>query len=66
MEYDKFVQMAENYASSTNQRRGQAMFNCLIREKPDLAETIKGGMLDPFYSDSKIPHFLNWLKAMWN
>jgi hypothetical protein len=31
-------------------RAGQALFNCLCHEQPQLAEAIRGTKLDPFHS----------------
>lgn len=45
------------------QRRGQAYFNYLAQIRPELAEQIRGGGLDPFHNDSAIENLLNWLKG---
>jgi len=47
-------------------RSGQAYFNCLYDARPDLSEQIRGGMLDPFYDDSFIPQFLEFVMHNWD
>lgn len=43
-------------------RRGQALFNALYEQAPDLANTIRGTDLDPFYDDKKIQGLSDWLE----
>ena len=46
-------------------RYGQNLFNSLFELDPDLANSIRGTSLDPFYiddsKDKKVDEFLNWL-----
>lgn len=39
-------------------REGQAYFNVLNRMYPDIADRIRGTVIDPFHADSIIPEFL--------
>ena len=52
-------------------RRGQALFNVLYFEHsgafdPEWADEIRGGPLDPFYIDSRIPRFITALQRHWS
>lgn len=44
------------------ERRGQALFNALHVTKPELANQIRAGLLDPFYRDERIPAVIAWLE----
>jgi hypothetical protein len=39
-------------------RAGQAAFNALLKLRPEIAERIRGGPLDPFHHDERIGAFL--------
>lgn len=47
------------------QRAGQAYFNVLADVRPDLAEPIRGSLLDPFYKDDKLGAFLTAVGERW-
>ena len=50
-------------------RFGQAAFNVLAEWRPDLAERVRGTMLDPFYSsrgDTRLKTFLRFLEQNWD
>lgn len=42
-------------------RKGQAWFNRLYELRPDLADSIRGGPLDPFYDDKLLKNAWAWL-----
>ena len=42
-------------------RKGQSLFNALHDLNPELANSIRCGDIDPFYDDSRISLFLDWL-----
>ena len=46
-------------------RRGQTAFNGLLQVRPDLAETIRSGPLDPFNDDDTLPAFEEWVRRNW-
>jgi hypothetical protein len=46
-------------------RLGQTYFNILARVRPELAESVRGTMNDPFYLDDRIPAFLSYLAMHW-
>jgi len=62
----------DDYKNSVNlymndhpeQRYGQALFNVLDIEYPELSKQIIGSMNDPFYYDYKIPNFFIWLEKV--
>jgi hypothetical protein len=43
-------------------RHGQTLFNALYGLRPDLADSVRGSGLDPFYQDAKVEGFLAWLR----
>jgi len=43
-------------------RAGQALFNALLRVRPDLAEEIRGTDLDPFHDNKRIRDCLEHLR----
>lgn len=43
--------------STHDERIGQAAFNVLNELDPDLADMIRGSLVDPFYKDSRLPEF---------
>lgn len=52
-------------------RTGQTLFNVLYFEHSGAfdqkwADEIRGGPLDPFYTDSRIPSFIAALKRHWS
>ena len=49
-----------------NLRYGQCMFNILHEMNVEWADEITGTELDPFYNDSHIPKFLEWLINKFN
>ena len=46
-------------------RVGQSYFNTLYDIKPNMANTIRGTNLDPFYQNRIIPAFLDWVEENW-
>ena len=58
--------MAANAAYLDNPWRiGQAYFNVLDEVRPDLANSIRGTVHDPFYRDAILPHFLAIIAGEW-
>lgn len=47
-------------------RRGQAYFNTLVEVRPDIAEKVRGTVVDCFYQDRLIPGFLNVVAGLWD
>jgi hypothetical protein len=40
-----------------DEREGQAAFNTLHELDPELANTVRGSKVDPFYKDDRLPEF---------
>ena len=47
------------------QRLGQAAFNMLQQERPELAGKLRATDIDPFYSDHELPAFESFLRKHW-
>ena len=47
-----------------NWRAGQAAFNRLYEVAPGWADHIRGGPLDPFHLDERLPTFFAWLPSV--
>lgn len=53
-------------AVNPSERAGQAAFNVLVEERPDLSEEIRTTSLDPFYARAGISdEFCTWLYDNW-
>lgn len=63
-EYLQTVQSAQARNTDKSQRRGQIHFNVLHEMSLELANSFRGGDMDPFYSDDKIPAFLDHLEKL--
>lgn len=64
--YGDFTSAVRNrFVSHPNERRGQATFNTLFATRPDLAEKVRATNLDPFYDDSKLHEFYNFIEENW-
>jgi len=55
----------EWYRQHSYWRMGQAYFNVLYSQQPEMADQIRGGVLDPFYNDRRIPEFLVFVEEHW-
>ena len=63
-EYERYLRRAVRYHDNhPAQREGQAAFNQLARENPDLADSIRGTDLDPFDDDERLPAVLDHLTS---
>jgi hypothetical protein len=48
-----------------SERMGQAYYNQLHEDAPDIAKAVKDTACDPFYEDDKIPAFLTIVCEAW-
>jgi hypothetical protein len=62
--YLKAVQSAQ--IKNIHWRSGQLYFNVLYDIDKELADSIRGGELDPFHRDDKIPEFLAHVERAWS
>lgn len=61
-ETDVLVLQAAKYVKKhPHIRYGQAVFNLLYESFPELADEIRGGGLDPFHHDDRVPQLIDWL-----
>jgi hypothetical protein len=64
--FDDYLQHANRaWLGQTVQRRGQMFFNVLAEARPDISERVRGGSLDPFHRDDRIPDFLRHVEDRW-
>lgn len=56
----------EYAAGNPHQRSGQALFNALNWERPNLANKIRGTNLDPFHRDERVSAVQEWLQDNWD
>ena len=62
---DYWARVTERQADYPEWREGQTAFNVLHEMRPELANKIRGGTIDPFYRDDKLPYFVEWLEGDW-
>lgn len=66
MTYDEWCDYAWVYwKARPEQREGQAYFNALYMVRPELANSVRAGYLDPFYRDEKLSEFSSYLLENW-
>lgn len=46
-------------------RTGQTAFNILVQVRPDIAEMVRGSLYDPFYQDSRLAGFYDFVLRHW-
>lgn len=62
--YDQYVQLCA-VEHDADLRSGQWAFNVLYQIRPDLADAVRTTVRDPFYQDSKLPAFHEWVRMAW-
>jgi hypothetical protein len=65
-EYLQAVRAAQSRNTDKSQRNGQIHFNVLHEMDPQLADSFRGGDLDPFHRDDRIPAFLDHLEKLYS
>lgn len=64
--YNDWLILAADYArKETGQRLGQAFFNCLYDNRPDVGDAIFNTDYDPFYDDTILVRFLLKAEELW-
>lgn len=64
-QFGKLLRSMTDYRDDhQEQRQGQAYFNALYQEYPEIADRIRTTPADPFYRDERIELFLTTLYAM--
>lgn len=54
------------WTHNTAQREGQAYFNSLWENRPDIANRIRTTSADPFYNNDRLPLFFQTVEALWD
>lgn len=63
---DFFRRARERFSDRDRRERiGQAMYNQLVVERPDLARAVCAGPLDPFYDNRNCEAFMEWVRENW-
>jgi hypothetical protein len=65
MTFDEFVTLVAS-AKRPDWRKGQTYFNYLTVFDPSLSKKVSMTENDPFYDDSRLPAFLQWVGENWN
>jgi hypothetical protein len=68
MTFDEYLDAVDCLQIETGWRLGQAHFNILASERPDLSEQVRGNFpLDPFHQqDDDLRPYLEWVRARWD
>ena len=66
MTFEEYVtEVNKEFRSPKGWRHGQAAFNVLRTVREDLASQVHRSSRDPFYNDSKLPSFYEWVGNNW-
>lgn len=66
--YSDFVTAAVDYIENgapRSWRTGQTVYNLLDKVRPDLSFMVAGSDVDPFYDDSRLPLFYDFVMRHW-
>lgn len=67
MTFDQWVAKASRGRWPEDWRTGQAWFNQLSEDRPDLASQVQGNRtLDPYYNDGNLTRFMEFVQEHWN
>lgn len=66
MTFEEFVLSVADVERPSHIRVGQHAFNMLFDVKPKLAEKIRGTDYDPFYFDTKLDKFWEFVGENWD
>ena len=67
-EAEYWIEVSLVHNKNQQWRYGQTLFNTLLDNRPDLAERIRGGALDPFYCEDTTPRikaFAQFIQENW-
>jgi hypothetical protein len=59
------VEKVMDSGSPNGQRKGQYLFNFLAQYRPDITDQARGTDVDPFYDDTKLIAFLDFVDNHW-
>ena len=65
--YEQFVEKVDRVHKTANVqwRYGQAYFNVLTSVRSDIAESLRGSLLDPFHRDKVSDETEKFVKSRW-
>ena len=66
MTYGEFLARVAKRLNTTDERYGQALFNQLSIDHPDLAAEIRGSIIDPFHKDDPSHVTFTIIEDRWN
>ncbi len=61
-----WIKVVQQFEDNPSWRLGQTYFNVLREYKPGLAAKVHASPYDPFYDDSKLPGFFEFVVLHWN
>jgi hypothetical protein len=62
-EFTRYQNRVDRYRKEhPEQRYGQAAFNVLYDERPELANQVRATLLDPFHVDERLTAFLRFIE----
>lgn len=65
MTFDQFVINVTARNASHDERMGQSFFNLLALVKPNLAEAVRGSVIDPFYLSAVPGRTIEFVRNAW-
>jgi hypothetical protein len=66
MTYSEYVAQLIALPKPSDWRPGQWAFNLLHEIRPELADDVRGGDLDPYHDDKRLGAFMAWLMPIWD
>lgn len=67
MNYHSFrLAVQQEWAESQDQRLGQVYFNLLHKVRPDIANRLRGSLIDPFYREKLSTETEEFVIAGWD
>lgn len=65
LSFDEFVRLVSATLPNEDTRYGQHWFNVLYAVRPDLADRLRGSLLDPFHRDSVSDEAVAFVAKAW-
>jgi hypothetical protein len=65
MPFERFLCLHAAVPRPDGQRKGQWLFNHMLFVRPDVANTLRGSLSDPFYRDQNTTAFLAKAAKLW-
>lgn len=65
MTFEDYMIAVRKRLDGGGERIGQAYYNVLSQNRPDISHIVNGSHLDPFYDDRRLGDFLTFVMARW-